>query len=110
MASPLPRVASADSPLATLFTTLQTLYVDNVLPYLPTRLQTASDSLNPLLLSPFQSGDIVSLAAFLLTVYLSLRIADYIRRSIFSWIAFLIKIVLLLVVIQVVLYAQRERW
>ncbi|RMD45025.1 hypothetical protein DV735_g36, partial [Chaetothyriales sp. CBS 134920] len=87
-------------------TRLQSLFVDNILPRLPTSLQMAFDSLGPLI----QSGDIVSLAAFLLAVYLTLRIADCVCRSVFSWVLFLVKVALVLMTIQAVLYAQRYGW
>ena len=57
-----------------------------------------------------QSGDVVSIAAFLLCLYLTLRIADYLRRSLMSWIWFMFKIGMVLVLIQVVIYVQAYGW
>jgi Nuclear pore assembly and biogenesis len=102
--------AANPSTLSAIFTNLYTIYLDNVFPYLPAPLQQVSDTvdhtLTPILAPVFASGDIVSLAAFLLCLYLTLRIADYIRRSIFSWFYFLVKIGLVLLVIQAVFYVQ----
>ncbi|RMZ77495.1 hypothetical protein DV738_g4440, partial [Chaetothyriales sp. CBS 135597] len=101
--------AAADFPLpvsSPLVTRLQSLFLDNIFPRLPAPLQMAFDSLGPLI----QSGDVVSLAAFLLVVYLTLKITDYLFRSVFSWILFFAKIALALMTIQAVLYVQRYGW
>ncbi|KAJ9602853.1 hypothetical protein H2200_012633 [Cladophialophora chaetospira] len=86
------------------------LYNNYVLPCLPGPLQAISNNISPFLtsvLSAASNGDIVSLAAFLLTVYLTLKIADYIRRSVIGWVVFLVKIGLILVLVQGVFYVNR---
>ncbi|EXJ55779.1 hypothetical protein A1O7_08709 [Cladophialophora yegresii CBS 114405] len=90
---------------------LASLYDTYILPHLPDPLQSLSTNISPFLhsiLSAASNGDIVSLAAFLLTVYLSLKIADYIRRSVIGWVVFLVKIVVVLVLAQAALYVNRN--
>ncbi|ETI21337.1 hypothetical protein G647_07683 [Cladophialophora carrionii CBS 160.54] len=87
------------------------LYDSYILPHLPDPLQSLSNNISPFLgsiLSAASNGDVVSLAAFLLTVYLSLKIADYIRRSVVGWVVFLVKIVVVLVLVQAALYVNRN--
>lgn len=94
------------STLSSVLIQLHDLYKTHIFPHLPPPLQSASSYVDPAL----ASGDIVSLAAFLLAVYLTLRIADYIRRSILSWIVLLLKIALLLLLVQGVVYVQQYGW
>ena len=96
--------------LPTILYHFATVYNNYILPYLPDPLQSLSNNLTPFLvsmLSAASNGDITSLAAFLLTVYLTLKIADYIRRSVIGWVIFLIKIAVILVLVQGVFYINR---
>lgn len=97
---------SSSSPLQNLLSHLHALYITHLYPHLPGPLQTISSQLVPI----FQSGDIVSLAAFLVVLYFTIRIADYIRRSVFAWIVFLFKIAILLGIIQVALFIRAYGW
>ena len=86
---------------------LYNTYID---PYLPSALQSMNSHLSPILtsaISAASNGDIVSLAAFLLTIYLTIRIADYIRRSVIAWIMFFVKIAIILVLVNVAFYVNR---
>ena len=85
-------------------------YNTYILPNLPDAAQSLSNTISPLLSSitlAASNGDIVSIAAFLLTVYLSLKIADYIRRSVIGWVIFLIKIVVMLALVQAAFYVNQ---
>ncbi|KIX08433.1 uncharacterized protein Z518_03089 [Rhinocladiella mackenziei CBS 650.93] len=89
---------------------LADLYNTYIFPRLPEALQSLSETLAPFLtsvISASSNGDIVSLAAFLLTVYLTLRIADYVRRSVVAWVIFMAKIALVMAVIEAVFYVNR---
>ena len=52
------------------------------------------------------SGDIVSLAAFVVTIYFTVRMADYLRRSVVAWILFAIKIAMVLAAVNVAFYVN----
>jgi len=87
------------------------LYNSYVLPVLPEPLQSLSHNISPFLASissTAMNGDIVSFAALLLTIYLFVKIADYVRRSVFGWVIFFIKIALGLVALQAVFYINRN--
>ena len=105
---------ASESTLSVLFTNLHEIYLDNILPWLPGPLQQVSNGIDhivtPIVAPVFASGDIVSLAAFLLCLYLSIRIADYIRRSIMSWVLFFIKIGFVLFLVQTFFYVQTYGW
>jgi hypothetical protein len=106
MAPPQP-----SAPLPSVIYHFADLYNNYILPYLPDPLQSLSNNISPFLtsiLSAASNGDMVSLAAFLLTVYLSFKIADYIRRSVIGWVFFLIKVALALVLVQAVFYINRN--
>jgi len=102
------------STLSSIITNLDQLYRNYVVPQLPAPLQTISSYVEPLLTSTLtsftKSPDIVSIAALLVTLYMTFRIADYLRRSIFGWIFFGIKLLLVLVLVQVVLYVNQYGW
>ncbi|KIW90709.1 uncharacterized protein Z519_08492 [Cladophialophora bantiana CBS 173.52] len=101
------------APLPSLLWRLADLYSGYILPRLPESVQTLSNNITPFVTSIFSAvgdGDIVSLAAFLLTVYLTLKIADYIRRSVIGWVVLLAKIALVLMALQCVFYVNRYGW
>ena len=110
MAPPSP----PQSGVAAIFTNLHEIYLDNVLPWLPAPVQQVSNGIDnlitPILMPLFTSGDLVSLAAFLVCVYFTLRIADYIRRSIIGWLFFFIKLGLILLAVQTFFYVQTYGW
>jgi hypothetical protein len=104
---------SPSSTIETLLNQFTTLYNTYLYPLLPSPLQSISNTLTPIttsLLTAASSGDIVSLAAFLLTIYLTIKIADYIRRTIFGWVFFLVKIGIVLLLVQAFIYAQSVGW
>ncbi|OAP62991.1 hypothetical protein AYL99_02218 [Fonsecaea erecta] len=89
------------------------LYSAYILPRLPDPVQTLSNHVSPVITSAVSaatSGDIVSLAAFLLAVYLTLKIADYIRRSVIGWVVLLFKLALVLVAVNCAFYVNRYGW
>ncbi|EXJ84321.1 hypothetical protein A1O3_04988 [Capronia epimyces CBS 606.96] len=92
---------------------LSDLYEAYVHPLLPSPIQTLSSHVAPLIgagVAAASNGDMVSLAAFVATLYFSLRIADYIRRSVFGWVVFVLKLVVLLALVNVVVYVNRYGW
>ncbi|KIW86095.1 hypothetical protein Z517_01489 [Fonsecaea pedrosoi CBS 271.37] len=100
-------------PLPSFIWHLADLYNAYILPLLPDPLQSLSNNISPLVMSAVSAasnGDMVSLAAFLLTVYLSLKIADYIRRSVIGWAILVIKLALVLVLINCAFYVNRYGW
>ena len=101
------------SPLPSMIQAVAGVYNDYVLPHLPDPVQSISNNISPFLISvntAISSGDIVSLAAFLLTVYLSLKIADYLRRSVIGWVIFMVKVALGLALVQVAFYVNQHGW
>ncbi|KAK5237566.1 hypothetical protein LTR47_001832 [Exophiala xenobiotica] len=89
---------------------LHDVYDSYISPLLPGPLQYISSQLTPILSSAVAaatSGDIVSLAAFVVVLYLTLKIADYVRRSVMAWVFFAIKIVLVFALINVAFYVNR---
>jgi hypothetical protein len=85
-------------------------YDNYILPLLPEPLQSLSSSISPFITSVLiavSNGDIVSLAAFVLTIYLSIKIADYIRRSVIGWVVFFVKIAVVIGVLQAAFYVNR---
>lgn len=61
-------------------------------------------------LSAASNGDVVSLAAFLLAVYLTLKIAEYIRRSVVAWMLFLFKLALVALLVNAAFYVNQYGW
>ena len=98
--------STGSSTVSHMLTNAHELYQTPLYPYLPTPLQDISSGIETALTTVLQAGDVVSLAAFLLCLYLTLRIADYVRRSLVSWLFFFIKIGLLLVAIQIGFYVH----
>jgi hypothetical protein len=98
-------------PLITPLHQICALYNGYIFPLLPEPVQSLSESITPFLTTistAAMSGDMVSLAAFLLSVYLVLKIADYIRRSVIGWVLFFVKIALFILAVQVVFYVNRN--
>ena len=98
-------------PLPSFIWHLTDLYNAYLVPFLPEPVRSFSNTISPFLTSivaAASNGDIVSLAAFLLTIYLSLKIADYIRRSVIGWVIFFVKIALVLVLVQCAFYVNRN--
>lgn len=88
-------------------------YNDYIRPVLPAPLQRVASMTAPLVasgISAATSGDVVSLAAFLLIVYMTLRAAEYVRRSVIAWLVFLIKLALVLGSVNVLFYMNRVGW
>lgn len=88
---------------------LADVYNSYVYPLLPGPLQSVSAGVASLLstgIAAATSGDIVSLAAFVVVLYLTLKIADYIRRSVVAWVVFVIKIALVLALINLAFYVN----
>ncbi|KAJ4504030.1 hypothetical protein HRR83_007668 [Exophiala dermatitidis] len=98
-------------------TTLTTLYETYIHPLLPAPIQaiilpiittiTALTNTLATCLAAASNGDMVSLLAFLAILYFSLRIADYIRRSVFGWIWFFVKVGLVFGLINAVVWVNR---
>lgn len=59
------------------------------------------------LISSATNGNLTSLLSTLVILYMTFRVADYIRRSIFAWIAFVIKIILMIMLVNVAIYVNR---
>ena len=96
-------------PLPPIVSNLADVYTSYVYPLLPGPLQSVSAGLASILTSGIDaatSGDIVSLAAFVVVLYLTLKIADYIRRSVGAWVVFLIKIILIIALVNVAFYVN----
>ncbi|KPI38590.1 uncharacterized protein AB675_4107 [Cyphellophora attinorum] len=94
------------------------VYTTFVSPQLPPTLDNtvrytssvATSTITTLILPILASGDIVSIAALLLTLYFSLKTLNYLRRSLFGWIFFFVKLGLLLVLVQAVVYVNAYGW
>lgn len=125
-----------DDRLSNTLLTLNILYQTHIHPLLPEQLQPISSNLSSLFLStaPYlsqlvalsrtvlssaaslasnesQDGSaLLSLGLLLITLYFSLRVMNYIRRTIMGWIWLGIKLLLLLVVVQVGLYVNSYGW
>ncbi|KAI1611090.1 hypothetical protein EDD37DRAFT_649164 [Exophiala viscosa] len=85
------------------------LYNAYIHPLLPTPLQSISGMVTPFLNSAIAaaaSGDIVSLAAFVVTIYFTVRMADYLRRSVVAWVVFGLKIVMVIAAVNVAFYVN----
>ncbi|KAK5185832.1 hypothetical protein LTR44_001881 [Exophiala sp. CCFEE 6388] len=85
------------------------LYHRYIHPLLPTPLQSISGMVTPFFNSAIaaaSSGDIVSLAALVVTIYFTFRIADYFRRSVVAWVVFGIKIVMVLAAVNAAFYVN----
>ncbi|KIW60278.1 hypothetical protein PV05_00508 [Exophiala xenobiotica] len=97
-------------PLPPFVSNLADIYDSYICPLLPGPLQSISSGLTPIFSSAIAaatSGDIVSLAAFVVVLYLTLKIADYVRRSVVAWVVFIIKIVLVIALINAAFYVNR---
>lgn len=115
MAPPPPPPSTLSSTLQSLISPISDIYTTYIHPLLPAPLQTISSYLAPTLVSGITSlangeVDIISLAAFLVAIYFSLRIADYIRRSVVAWVIFAVKIVVVLALLNAVVYINRYGW
>lgn len=128
--------AQDDDQLSNTLLTLNILYQTHIHPLLPEQLQPISSNLSSLFLSsaPYlsqvislfrtalssattltsnesQDGSaLLSLALLLVTLYLSLRVMNYIRRTILGWVWLGIKLLFLLVIVQVGLYVNSYGW
>ena len=92
----------------------QHLYSTFVAPFLPPQLASliaSGTSLFASLVLPIlRSGDLTSIAALLVILYISLRTLDYIRRSVIGWVMLLVKMVVLLLIVQGVWYVNAYGW
>lgn len=102
--------------------TLQNLYETYVVPQLPRPLQQISDQISDVLYQAYpllsqtisfatnlansSESSLLSLGILLITLYVGLRIANYIRQTIFGWIMLGVKLVLLLLLFQAVVYVN----
>ncbi|KIV93413.1 hypothetical protein PV10_04626 [Exophiala mesophila] len=107
--APQPTTTSPSSlpPFISHLTTLYNIYIH---PHLPPTVQTIIDRSTPMLsslLSSTLSGDFSSLIMTAVVLYFTLRVADYLRRSVMAWIMFFVKIAILLVLVNVALYVNR---
>lgn len=131
LSSPSPE----DDRLTNTILTLNVLYQTHIHPLLPESLQPLSKTISSMLLSstPYlshltalfrkvlasasnlntdsQDGSaLLSLGVLLITLYLSLRILNYIRRTIFGWIWLGAKLLLFLLVVQIGFYINSYGW
>lgn len=128
--------ASADDDRITnTLLTLNVLYKTHVHPYLPEQLQPISNTISTMILSsaPYlsqivglsrtvisqaaslstgsQDGSaLLSLGILLITLYMGLRIMNYVRRTIMGWVWFGVKILLFLVLAQAAVYVNSYGW
>lgn len=96
--------------LSTLTTHISALYYSYLHPVLPSPIQSLVESSSSILahvVTSATSGDLTTLAATLVIVYLSLRIADYIRRSVIAWLVFAFKVVFVLAMLNAAFYVNR---
>lgn len=125
-----------DDRLSSTLLTLNLLYQTHVHPLLPEQLQPISSNLSTLFVStaPYlshliaifrtvfssaaslvsnesQDGSaLLSLGIVLVTMYLSLRVMNYVRRTIMGWVWLGIKLLLLLAAVQVGFYVNSYGW
>jgi len=98
------------STLPPILTYIASIYYCYIHPFLPSPIQSFLNNLAPFitnLVISATNGDLTSLISTLVIVYLSLRIADYIRRSVIAWVVFIFKIVLILAMINAAVYVNR---
>lgn len=115
--------------------TLNVLYQTHIHPLLPEALQPVSSTISNILLSsaPYltqviaifrnvissassissggdSSSALLSLGILLITLYMGLRIMNYIRRTIMGWVWLGVKVILLLAVVQVGMFVNSYGW
>lgn len=103
-------MAPQQSTIPPILSRLAALYQSLIHPYLPSPIQVVINNITPFtndLISSATNGNLTSLLSTLLILYMTLRVANYIRRSIFAWVAFVVKIVLVLALINVAVYVNR---
>lgn len=90
------------------------LYTSHLAPRLPTpiarTLETIAAMATTLIVPVLRSGDLPSIAALLVILWLSLRTLDYIRRSVMGWVLLFVKLALLLFVVQAAWYINAYGW
>lgn len=57
-----------------------------------------------------ESTALISTAVLIITLYLSLRVFNYMRRMVMGWVIMLVKFVIILVGVQVVVYVNKYGW
>ncbi|ETN42249.1 uncharacterized protein HMPREF1541_04190 [Cyphellophora europaea CBS 101466] len=86
------------------------LYSSTIAPLLPApiaaTIEGAAAFVSSLIFPIFRSGDLPSIAALLVILWLSLRTLDYIRRSVIGWIFLFVKLALLALLLQGVWYVN----
>jgi hypothetical protein len=96
------------------FSTLSTTYTNYIAPHLPPPLAslitTLTSTVSSLVLPILYSGDITSLAALLVILYISVRTLDYVRRTLVGWVVFFGKVALVLGLLQMALYVRAYGW
>ncbi|KAK5059733.1 hypothetical protein LTR84_009616 [Exophiala bonariae] len=96
--------------LPAVLTHITTLYYSYLHPLLPSPVQSLIENVAPILtqvITSATSGDLTTLLATLVVIYLSLRIADYIRRSVIAWVMFFFKIALVIALVNAAFYVNR---
>lgn len=94
--------------------TITYIYTHHIGPLLPEQIDSLVTSSSRLasafILPTLKSGDITSIAALLVILYLSLRTMDYLRRSIFGWLFFFIKMAVVLILVQAAFDVSTYGW
>lgn len=125
-----------DDRISNTLLTLNTLYQTHIHPLLPEQLQPISSNVSSMILSaaPYLSqivslsrtvfssaaslasngssdgSALLSLGLLLITLYFSMRVMNYVRRTIMGWVWLGIKLLLLLVTLQVGWYINSYGW
>lgn len=105
-----PSSSSSSSDLPQILSSISTVYHNYIHPLLPSPIQSILDNVTPILTNLITSattGDLTSLISTLVIVYVSLRVADYLRRSVIAWLMFVVKIVMVLALVNVAFYVNR---
>jgi hypothetical protein len=104
----------ASEALETALSTLSATYALYIHPLLPpplaSTITTTTTFVSTLLLPILRSGDLPSLAALLVILYISIRTLDYVRRTILGWVMFFVKLGLVLGMVQVGWYVNQYGW
>lgn len=93
---------------------LTTFYTTYISPFLPAPLastiSTIGSTVASTILPVLRSGDLPSIAALLVILYLSLRTLDYIRRSVMGWVWFVLQLGAVVAMMQLVYYVNAYGW
>jgi hypothetical protein len=75
-------------------------------PSLASTIEATSSFLGALLLPILYSGDVTQIAALLIILWLSLKTVNYMRRTFFAWVVFVLQMAVVLGVVAFVVYAN----